>query len=72
MPKHGRRLTLRGLMGVGLAMLTAGAAAAQPPPDLSGYWVLRYDSFNIPQASVTPGALAGAAAQIRHDIEAVR
>lgn len=47
-------------------------AAAQPHPDLSGYWELRYGSFNVPQASVTPGALAGAAAQIRHDIEAVR
>ena len=70
--KHGRRLILRCLTGVGLAMLSAGAAAAQPHPDLSGYWELRYDSFNVPQASLTPGTLAGEAAQIRHDIEAVR
>jgi hypothetical protein len=64
--------TLRCLTGVGLAMLSAGAASAQQHPDLSGYWELRYDSFNVPQASVTPSMLAGAAAQIRHDIEAVR
>jgi hypothetical protein len=70
--KHGGWSTLRCLTGVGLAMLSAGAASAQQHPDLSGYWELRYDSFNVPQASVTPGTLAGAAAQIRHDIEAVR
>src|SRR5580765_2580053 len=70
--KYGRWVTLRCLTGVGLAMLSAFAASAQQHPDLSGYWELRYDSFNVPQASVTPGALAGAAAQTRHDIEAVR
>lgn len=70
--KHSWGLMLRCLMGVGLAMLSAGAASAQQHPDLSGYWELRYDSFNVPQASVAPGTLAGAAAQIRHDIEAVR
>src|SRR5215468_4969265 len=70
--KRSRWLTLRWLTGMGLAMLTAGVAAAQQHPDLSGYWELRYDSFNVPQASVTPGTLASAAAQIRHDIEAVR
>lgn len=58
--------------GLGLAMLSAGAAAAQPHPDLSGYWELRYDSFNVPQASVTASTPAGAAAQMRHDVEAVR
>ena len=70
--KHDRRLILRCLTVVGLAMVTAGAAAAQQHPDLSGYWELRYDSFNVPQASVTPGTLAGEAAKVRHDIEAVR
>ena len=60
------------LTGVGLVMLSAGVAAAQQHPDLSGYWELRYDSFNVPQASVTPGTIARAAAQISHDIEAVR
>ena len=53
-----RRLTLRCWTGLLLAVLSAGAAAAQAHPDLSGYWELRYDSFNVPQASVTPGALA--------------
>src|SRR5690348_8928929 len=70
--KHGRRATLRGWTGLLVAILSAGAAAAQPHPDLSGYWELRYDSFNVPQASVTPATLSGAAAQIRHDTEAVR
>ena len=70
--KHPGCTTLRCLTGVGLAMLSVGAASAQPHPDLSGYWELRNDSFNVPQASVTPGTLANVAAQIRHDIEAVR
>jgi hypothetical protein len=43
--KHLRRLTWRWLKCLGLAILTAGAAAAQPHPALSGYWELRYDSF---------------------------
>jgi hypothetical protein len=70
--KHPACTSLRCLMGVGLAMLSVGAASAQPHPDLSGYWELRNDSFNVPQASVTLGMLANVAAQIRHDIEAVR
>src|SRR5581483_11424412 len=67
-----RRLTLRCWTGLLLAVLSSGTAAAPSHPDLSGYWELRYDSFNVPQASVTPGTLAGQAAQIRHDIDAVR
>ncbi len=59
------------LFAVALALLSAGTAIAQHP-DFSGFWELRYDSFNIPQASLTPGALAGVAAQIRHDAEAIR
>ena len=70
--KPGVRLTLWCLAGVGMAIVSAGVALAQQALDLSGYWELRYDSFNVPRASVTPGTLAGAAAQIRHDIEAVR
>lgn len=70
--KQGGRLRLCCRMALLLATVSAGAAAAQPHPDLSGYWELRYDSFNVPQASVTPGTLAGAAAQTRHDIEATR
>jgi len=69
--KHPGRMTLHYLTGAGLAMLSVGAAPAQPYPDLSGNWELRNDSFNVPHASVTPGMLAGAAAQIRHDIEAL-
>jgi hypothetical protein len=62
---------LRSLTCLALAMLGPGAASAQSP-DLSGFWELRYDSFNVPQASVTPATLAGAAAHIRHDIDAIR
>ena len=57
---------------LGLLLLSAVAVCAQQHPDLSGYWELRYDSQNIPQASLTPEVLAGGPAQIRHDIEAVR
>lgn len=67
-----RKLTLGCWTGLWLAMFSAGAAAAQPHPDLSGFWELRYDSFNVPPASVTPATLEGAATQMRHDIEAVR
>lgn len=59
-------------VAVGLLLLGAVAACAQQHPDLSGYWELRYDSRNIPQASLTPEAMAGVPAQVRHDIEAVR
>jgi hypothetical protein len=41
-------------------------------PDLSGYWELRYDSFSVPRASLTPAAASGADAQMKHDIEAIR
>lgn len=65
-------VTLLCLTGMGLAMLSSGAAFAEQYPDLSGYWELRYDSFNVPQASVTTTTLAETAVQIRHDIEAIR
>src|SRR5262249_20232571 len=55
-----------------LTMLGVGALSAQQHPDLSGYWELRYDSLNVPQASLTPRASAAATAQLRHDAEAVR
>lgn len=70
--RQGGRVTPGCFAVVGLVILCAGSASAQKYPDLSGYWELRYDSFNVPEASVTPGTLAGAAAEIRHDIEAVR
>ena len=70
--KYRERMTLGCLMGVGLAIVSGGLGWAQQHPDLSGYWELRYDSFNVPQASVTPATAERAAAQIRHDIEAVR
>jgi len=41
-------------------------------PDLSGYWALRYDSFSVPRALLTPEAASAATAQAKHDIEAIR
>jgi hypothetical protein len=60
-----------------LLALTATPLAAQSavgtPPDLSGYWELRYDSMHVPRASlVAPMTPALADAQARHDFEAIR
>jgi hypothetical protein len=41
-------------------------------PDFSGYWELRFDSLNVPRASLTPSAVAAAAARERRDLEAIR
>ena len=41
-------------------------------PDLSGYWELRYDSENVPSASLSPQMRAfDQGAQAKHDIEAI-
>jgi len=36
------------------ALAQGGAATARP--DLSGYWELRFDSFNVPRAPLTTPA----------------
>ena len=41
-------------------------------PDLSGYWELRFDSFNVPRAALTPAAQTAAAARLKKDADAVR
>ena len=42
-------------------------------PDFSGYWELRYDSLNVPVASLTAEMrAAGGDALIRHDVDAIR
>lgn len=47
--------------------------SAPSHPDISGYWELRNDSMYVPRASlVTPLTPAIAAAQARHDVEAIR
>lgn len=67
-----RSIAMRCLIAAGLIVLSGSAAFAQQRPDLSGYWELRYDSFNVPQASLTPARAADVAAQIRHDVDAIR
>jgi len=56
--------------------LSSSLAFGQSPgtshPDLSGYWELRYDSFNVQAASLTPQAAADQANQRRRDTDAVR
>lgn len=62
------------------AMLFAVACSSAPAvaqgvaahPDLSGYWELRFDSFNVPRASLTPAAQSASDARLKKDLEAVR
>src|SRR5581483_6432742 len=53
----------------GAIVLTQGQASH---PDLSGYWELRFDSFNVPPAALTPQAQAAAAARLKKDVDAIR
>jgi hypothetical protein len=58
-----------------LWILIAGLTWAQsaPTPDLSGFWELRYDSRNIPNASLTPAAAnADKKAQAARDLYVIR
>jgi len=64
---------------IAIMALSASLAAGQIPrpgpsshPDISGYWELRYDSFNVPAASLTTQAAAEQPNQRRRDIEAIR
>ena len=41
-------------------------------PDLSGYWELRFDSFNVPRAALTTAAQAASEARRKKDLDAVR
>jgi hypothetical protein len=40
--------------------------------DLSGYWELRFDSFNVPRAALTPQAQTATAARLKKDLDAIR
>ncbi len=52
------------------ALLTAQSPA---PINLSGFWELRFDSRNVPPASLTAAAAsADRAAQAKHDADAIR
>jgi hypothetical protein len=52
------------------AWAQGGAAAARP--DLSGYWELRFDSFNVPAAALTTQAQAAVEARRKKDLDAIR
>lgn len=50
----------------------AQSAGFDAHPDLSGYWELRFDSFNVPRAILTPQAQAAVDARLKKDLDAVR
>jgi hypothetical protein len=52
------------------ASAQGGASGAHP--DLSGYWELRFDSFNVPRAALTMGAQAMLEMRRAKDQEAIR
>lgn len=72
-----RSIALRtGILALTIAALWVGPAHAQAAtvhPDMSGFWELRFDSFNIPHASLTPqAAAANMADQEEHDRLSIR
>lgn len=57
----------------GMLLCPVFVAAQSAPANLSGYWELRFDSRNVPPASLTPAAAAAnRAAQAKHDADAIR
>jgi hypothetical protein len=56
-----------------LLVSPAFLSAQGKSPDLSGYWELRFDSRNVPPASLVSAATpAERAAQVQHDADAIR
>src|SRR5439155_14552098 len=55
-----------------VASAKSARTASSDHPDISGYWELRDDSFNVPAASLTPQAAVDQPNQRRRDIEAIR
>ena len=60
------------LLLVGCSAAPAFAQGGAPYPDLSGYWELRFDSFNVPRAPLTAAAQTAADARRKKDVEAIR
>ena len=65
-----RRLCLATSLALAVAV-TLHAQGPAPRPDLSGFWELRYDSFNVPKAVLTSGAASEEGAHARADIDAI-
>ena len=55
-----------------ILFLLAGSVVWAQAPDLSGFWELRFDSRNVPPASLTPDAAKMAGQQRAHDTHAIR
>jgi len=58
--------------GISMARPAAVPRDALGHPDISGYWELRYDSRNVPPASLTQDAASKEAEQRQHDLLAIR
>ncbi len=75
-PPWPRRGILHAALSFFAASYLSSPAFSQNPapahPDLSGYWELRYDSFNVPAASLTAKAAADQANQRQRDSDAIR
>ena len=52
------------------ALAQSGTTTARP--DISGYWELRFDSFNVPRASLTTAAQGALEMRRSKDQDAVR
>jgi hypothetical protein len=70
-------VALRGVAAIVILFAWSASAVAQrgagaAHPDLSGYWELRFDSFNVPRATLTPQAQTALEAQRKKDLEAIR
>lgn len=67
-----RRVAAVLVLAITASCLVLHAQGAGAHPDLSGYWELRFDSFNIPRSALTPQAEAGSDARLKKDRDAVR
>jgi hypothetical protein len=57
------------LAGCAVSFAQSGASTARP--DLSGYWELTFDSFNVPRAALTTQAQAAVDARLKKDLDAI-
>lgn len=60
-----------GVCGMLTVLALSSGPAAQTRPDLSGFWELRYDSFSVPSAALTPAAAAAAPQIAKADAVAI-
>jgi len=67
-----RSVAVIAILFVWSASTTAQRGPATAHPDFSGYWELRFDSFNVPRAQLTTAAQAALERQRKKDLDAVR